>query len=377
MTNAQIFDREVTRYGLGRRLRFSPDQNASQKNYDYIKANVEDLVNCAKNGIPNLPPVYFDFIYNENINAWAFKAEGKYFIGITTGAIFMLNLVAFRMLADSRLFDAVGNPKDEVLGLSPISGYITQAERLYQNGTRIILPKTGTRRAYAQHIIIGAILFIAGHELAHITLGHIDYIESKTGFAMLSEIESGAMVPDAFIKRQCLETQADIRSVWSRMDSAKLTHESRGNIAPPWGKSPLNESQLIFDTAFSMNLFFRLFGDIRFGTTELTLKMYPPLPLRRVMASTVSLGWIAQFWNPSLKDKAHQALRSAMHYTEYAFATILGESATGAGINDAIAAESIAHFKHLMFCMNNLQNDLIPFSFEKPQYFDAADPKNF
>src|SRR5688572_10953116 len=72
--------------------------------YDEIAERANDLIAVTRNQLPNLPAIYFDFILNSSINAVAFKAAGRYFIGINTGTVFMLRSVIGRILSDARLF---------------------------------------------------------------------------------------------------------------------------------------------------------------------------------------------------------------------------------------------------------------------------------
>lgn len=110
MTDAEIFHREMKPYGGC--LHVPPD-HPGKAGYDSIAKLAEVLISSAMALVPRLPQIRFDFVTNGKTNAWAFKSDGRYFIGLTRGTIFMLELVIMRMLADSRLFDNTGNPKGE------------------------------------------------------------------------------------------------------------------------------------------------------------------------------------------------------------------------------------------------------------------------
>jgi hypothetical protein len=374
MTDAEIFNREITRLGLGYRKEISPDHPA-RKGYEHIRNIAEELIASAKENLPRLPDIHFDFIYKEDINAVAFKSEGRYFIGLTTGTIYMLELVIMRMLSDSHLFDTIGNPSEEANDLTPLVGYLPKAEQMNKAGFRPKRPKTKPRLSYAWHLIDQALLFLVGHEIAHITLGHVDYMQSKAGTALVAELGWNAPTPDGLIERQCLETQADMRSVISRIASLKLTyigHASGNSEIFPWLDSNPSEAHLIFDWAFAMNLLFRLFGDVRFNTSQLATNPYPPLPLRRVMATTIAYGAVMGQWNPTLKEKALHALQTAMKYSEHAFAAVLGEKISTEGLADAYSPLGREHHKCLMKYSFELQKQLAPFSYET--IFDLGAP---
>jgi hypothetical protein len=364
MTDVEIFDREVIRLGLGPRLLHTC--NDAKCAYSQIRINTETLISSARQHLPKLPPIYFDFIQNSRINAFAFKSDGKYFIGLNYGTVYMLELIFMRMLADSRLFDFVGNPDAEDSNLPPLTGYTPEAYKMYQAGHTAKPPKTRPRHFYAADLFFDAIRFLIGHEIAHITLGHVDYMQSKIGTALVAEagwkgIGSQAQLT---IERQCMEAQADMRSVHSAIQSLKLLHEIFKLEKPRWADSPPSEGLQIFGWAFAMNTLFRLFGDIRFNPSQLETETYPPLPLRRAMASNAAYMFVMSGWDAALKEKVLHSLATAMKYTEFAFATILGEKVSTAGLTDAYNPLSHAHGKQLIGYSLKLQKALDPFAYE-------------
>jgi hypothetical protein len=58
-------------------------------------------------------------------------------------------------------------------------------------------------------------MFLIGHEIAHITLGHVDYIASKTGSGFVPELGWDLPTEEGKLERQAMEVQADYRSVVS------------------------------------------------------------------------------------------------------------------------------------------------------------------
>jgi hypothetical protein len=165
-----------------------------------------------------------------------------------------------------------------------------------------------------------------------------------------------------------------MRSVFSRIGSLRLTYiaSESGDLKVSWLNSNPSEAHLIFDWAFAMNLLFRLFGDVRFNASQLVTSSYPPLPLRRAMATTTAYAAVMEKWNPALKEKALHALRTALKYSEHAFATILGEKMSAEGLTDAYSPLGKEHYKHLMEYSFELQKRLAPFSYEK--MFDSGTP---
>ena len=364
MTDAEIFDQQVDRFGLGGRLVHNCDQEMCA--YKHIRLIAETLISSARHLLPTLPPIHFDFIKNSDVNAFAFKADGRYFIGVNYGTVYLLELLLTRMLADPRLFEMIGNPAEEDSNLPPLTEYTPQADKMHNAGHTATSPKTLPRQSYAAELFYSAIRFIVGHEIAHITFGHVDYIQTKNGTALVAESEwqKGGSPAQASFERQCIESQADMRSIHSAVETLKLHHRHYQVQIPLWYDSPPSERFLIFSWAFSMNTFFRLFGDIRFKPTELQDKKYPPISLRRVMATNTAYALIASNWNIGLKQEALHSLQTAMKYSEYAFSIILDEKISTEGLADAYAPASHSYVKELIDYTSELQQKLTPYSFE-------------
>jgi len=83
----------------------------------------EGIIASARQHLHGLPEIHFDFAYDGEINAIAFRSEGRYFIGVTTGAIYMIQLVLGRMLSRPDLFPKTGDPTEESEKLELLKGY--------------------------------------------------------------------------------------------------------------------------------------------------------------------------------------------------------------------------------------------------------------
>ena len=300
MTDAEIFARFVTTNRMG--TRFDPTSRMTpehwNRTYGHIHKYADHLIRSARSLIPNLPPIYFDFIYNPKVNAWAWKDEGRYFIGMTTGLQFMLNFLFFRMLSDARMFSNIGNSEVEQSSFPPLSDYTTDAQEMAQKGVHTGPPKDPVRFAYAVDLLTSAMMFVIGHELAHITRGHVDYLDSQTGTPIISECSEpntealGAAwnlpTEQEKVERQAIEMDADRRSMLSAIASVKNKYEVPEGAAMLNGRNTIE--CLLFDWSVAMNTFFRLFGDLRATQWHVENGYYPPTPLRRFMAVVLANG---------------------------------------------------------------------------------------
>ena len=273
----------------------------------------------------------------------------------------MLRMVLGRMLSDSRVFPEVGNPDEETIDLPPIRNYSTNADVMAAEVVPLT-PRNANRAAYASFLQDQAIMFFVGHELTHIVHGHVDYLQSKRNQHRTAEIEfEGVANDEERIERQTIEMDADRRSIFSRIDSLRITM-LEPNFKLPWSSTAENFSRLIFDWSVSVNILFRMFGDIRFTLAGFNSSTYPPLPLRRAMCHAASLGCIQQRWDPALVATAAKALSQAQLSTATAFATILGTS--NSEIENLSQSALRNHALHLEEYWNTrLLDKLKPFSY--------------
>ena len=362
MTSAEVFHGIATRCGYAGRLdREKRAGTPAGELYAAIARQAVELIASARQNLPRLPHIHFDFVYNGEVNAFACKENDQYFIGITSGTFVLLQLILCRMLSDSRLLIHAGNPGREASDLPPLARFVADAQHMAEAGLVISRPKTEPRWQYSCHLLSQAALFIIGHEIAHITRGHVDYLISRTGTPLLPERGWNKSEPIALIERQAMEADADQRSFFARLGSMGSTATIPGQGAPPWLNAPPRLEQLVFDCAFSVNSLFRIFGDIRFAGSDLTAASYPPLPLRRARLALSALAAAPA----DLKETAKGALRNAIIDAESAFATITGESMSTGGMDDAFSPEGTAHLKRLDDCWyGGLRDRLVPFAFE-------------
>jgi hypothetical protein len=374
MTDAEVFDRFVKTRGIG--TRYEPKGRMSfdhwNRTYGHIHKFAEHLIGSARNLIPNLPPIYFDFIYSPKVNAVAFKDEGRYFIGVTTGMQFMVEFVFFRMLSDSRMFSTIGNPAVEQSSFPPLNDYTTDAQEMARKGVHTGRPNDDVRFSYAVDLLTSAMFFVIGHELAHVTRGHLDYLNSQTGTPIISEYNEpekevlgvawNLPTEQEKAERQAIEMDADKRSVLSSVASLKNKLESP-EIARVSGRHTME--CLLYDWSVAINVFFRLFGDLRATGSLVELGYYPPTPLRRFMAVKLAHAAVMTAWKAPIEAKdAIRLLRDAAAYTEMMFQILTGQP-SGNGVNDAFSREGDEYaIKLNRYWSETLATRIQPYAFE-------------
>jgi hypothetical protein len=367
MTDDEIFDRELKRQGLGGRLdRRIPAGTPAESLYAEIERAANGMILSARSHVPRLPEIHFDFIHNGIINAYAFKSERRYFVGVTTGTLYMLQVVLNRMLAEHSLFPSYGNPNDEADDLPPLKGYVAHAQKMRDAGHRPVFPRTFARFQCSGYFFFNAFLFLLGHEIAHIARGHVDYMEAEVGSPFVAELTGGGTAPTPEIERQTIEMDADMRSIRAMAASLELTNRNAARFQRPWTSAVPDLETLIWDWAFAMHTLFRLFGDIEFRPSELTRDDYPPLPVRRAIARATSY-WAFAFNDstPSRKEMVLRALTAAGDYCEVSFAKVLGTEVSPQGYLAALGPAAHEHHGRLIACWyGGLRDRVLAFAYD-------------
>ena len=372
--DADIFHRFMVSLGKRRADRTVHAGKPSESLFNGMESLARGTIASARQHLHGLPEIHFDFTYDGEINAIAFRSEGRYFIGVTTGAIYMIQLVLGRMLSHPDLFPKIGDPTEESDKPEVLKHYRPDAQRMAEAGSWPSRPRNVVRRAYMDHLLGQAVLFLVAHEIAHITRGHVDYMQSQVGVPIITEMTSASASADGVIERQTIEAAADRRAVIFGLVSIANTVGNPIAARPPWLASPPTFDDLVFDWSFVVNMIFRLFGDIRFHPSDLTTTIYPPLPLRRVMAMDLAQIILSNNPTPMTKERIIEVLRSGLTYCEEAFAAILGEPVSTEGIAEAATPAGREHHRRLTtYWVDELRDRIGPYAYERDR--DEEEPK--
>lgn len=320
-TRCQKFDEVLKPFGG--RMPWETTPELVRQSYAAIVERAENLISAARSAVDGLPPIHFGIIRNERINAFALKSEGEYFIGVTTGTIYMLRLVIGRMLADPGAFESIGDASVEASDLPPLAEYSPMAEEMSKR-FKLESPRDALRTAYATFLQDQAMMFLIGHEISHISRGHVDFLKSEFGtdFSELGWF-SWFKKDTAPLDRQALELDADGRTTESRVDSVQTALASGQTI--PWAPDSDPRSRLIHDTAVAINILFRIFGDSRFSSEGADEATHPPLAVRLLLKDMAMLTGIHRRWGEEFAKSVRRELGLAHAECEIAFARALGD----------------------------------------------------
>lgn len=363
MTERELFDEACRVAGIGGRLDIENFPNVPAfPVYERTRKIASNLIASANDHLPKLPKIHFDFVEIPQINAWAFKHNDEYFVAVTAGAVMMLHLVLDRILANPNTLPWIGDPAQECDDVQPVPWDIIDPEYLFNQGIRPVIAKDKRRVLYSKHLADQALMFLVGHEIAHITRGHVDYLIASTGCSFLVELGwqgSG----DQRLRRQAIEADPDRRSIYARCYSMFLSASGNEGKALSWTDRPLTVADMQFDWAFAVNVLFRLFGDKRFSGIRLESTSYPPLPLRRRLAMECGCRLLMENWGSEHEDKILGSVLGSIEVTEESFLAIGAVPADG-GFAETFSGEASQHISKLEDYWQSLRPELAIYAYE-------------
>jgi hypothetical protein len=363
MSAIEIFERFCCNAGVGKRLDIEnyPDVPAYPV-YEHTRRIAGELIQSARQQLPELPGIHLDFVETPNINAFACKSEGQYLIGITAGSVLMLHLVIDHIMASPKTFPNIGDAASEAENSDPVPWEVLDASELFDRGIRPIGAEDESRVIYGKALADQALMFLLGHEIAHITRGHVDYAASSNGLAFISELSWDGKHSSS-LERQALEADADMRTVGARCHSMYMTANRNAGVTPAWSTKPVTAQHFQYDWLFAANVLFRLFGDKRFSKTDLDATMYPPWPIRRRIAMDHAANTLLRHWAEGTKELISETVMGAVKTSEFSFAAI-GAPPPEGGFADAFNEESTSHIRKIGQCYQDLLPGLQKHSYE-------------
>jgi hypothetical protein len=120
------------------------------------------------------------------------------------------------------------------------------------------------------------------------------------------------------IERQCLEVDADRRSIMTSVNSIRDAQSVASFEGLPWSDGAGDSAPLFRDWSVAIAIVFRLQGDQRISDTDLK-KAYPPLLCRWQYAEGVARYGIDLFWPTEERGAALSSIVAGRHDVARAF----------------------------------------------------------
>lgn len=373
MDDADIFHTAVADHG-GRLDTTSvhPDLDAS---LSYFAERARGFLQSAATALPEMPPIYFDFIDSWEFNAVAFHRDGRYFIGVTRGAVATLSVLFDRMLADPQVIPFFGNPEEEVADLPLLPDIGLDFRQSVASVPTFPRPQSPARREMALRLAELALDFLTAHEFAHIANGHLDYLQANQGSLVIDEVRWASWVPrnsESALIRQTIEMDADgtavLISLFSEWGRVTGVHPRR---SPEWDDIYSRPGMVSLMWSWAVSTVFRLFGEARLADGDVELEDYPCPRLRSVMVQQAA----QRIPRPEgldthpafLGDEPHNkipAIRAGQLDVESIFSRLTGQPEATKGLDDAWGDVGSSQIYRLQdYWQTKLKGELLEFAY--------------
>jgi hypothetical protein len=231
---------------------------------------------------------------------------------------------------------------------------------------QMAVPRDPERMRYALVLFDFAFDFLLGHELMHISHGHVDYLDDKYHQPFIAELGWHSPGPDVLLERQTLEMDADSGAATAvGMATIRL---NAANLASPdfrWGPHCRTPGDALFTWTFAVCSLFRLFGDVRIVGRDLLSDAYPPPGIRQgaVLAAAIT-HIVKRKWDADLINSAGPITRRAVAEVERAFADLTGAPVPDEGLKESLGPLGRDHAMRLYGnWQTKLRGELLPHAY--------------
>lgn len=294
--------------------------------YEYQAKRAKRYISSARKTFPKVPQIHFDFVNCSTVNAWAFRHQDRYFIGLSRGLFALLYSMCFRMLANRHILPGLGNLFYERPTLPTLLLLKSDAVEAGQGDEETPKPVDSDRSLFGYKMLDDCVRFFIGHEIAHIVFGHVDYLRATQQQSSIAEFGCQFDDVQSWMMRQALEMEADRAAVWGAVDALKKKVTGAKPVGPPWDRFFSDPSETIFNWAFAICSIFRLCDEKSFVAEESTTfsAPYQTMKLRQEMAMQNATVFMKHHWDAELEDDCRNKTSQASLAVERAFAFLMG-----------------------------------------------------
>ncbi|ROM95238.1 hypothetical protein [Pseudomonas brassicacearum] len=270
----------------------------------------------------------FGFVNGERLGGFACVGnENIDFIGINFGSISMVSAIFTRMLTNPNVLAFIGDANLE--SNAGHTHFIPPWEDL--NNFSPCKPACPVRCAFSKHLTLTGLDFIFGHEIAHITNGHLGIInrtESKDPDNCREKLTQ--------LENQAIELDADhgatewvlLFSEFVRKMRVKLPVEGYDSVGISWRNFYVDEPVTIAYTFFASYMLLRM-TNLESWDPEHQLKAFQPKPPLRMGSLLRAYYFVLTEYHYLSPKETMSHLKDWYNASEKALGDILAESGKG------------------------------------------------
>lgn len=322
-------------------------------------------INWLRNGNSKLPEPYINFINNSSLNAVVTKYNDKYFIGLNSGTVVLINQLFLRMLSNPNVLTQWGNPSLETVDTDKIlNAQITNLDIYYlaSADNQAKFPKDSTRSSLSSLMTMNALKFIMMHEYGHIVMGHLDFIRTINESSFYFEFEETSKLHSLI--SQTLEMDADCFGINIGIREIEMQIEKRTFIPNEFKQFYKDFESSLSLYIFSIYSFFRLFGMEKIDFATLESLSHPPSGFRQ----NIFLSLLATLYQSKGDEYAKGIGDMAVYVSfevERAFDEISFQGLDASTFLSSFDSEAMAHITKIRKNWINVRSLLEPYAFSK------------
>ncbi len=338
---------------------------------DEQKKRANSTLNFYKNDetlLRSFPKIHYDFVDNNEINAFATKVQDNYVIGVHKATMIILFDLFSKMLSHPEILIEIGNINEET-EYTIKTDYYTNLKSMFNKDfdlSKIRNPVNIERQLYAWHLTTLALDFIFEHELSHSMFGHVDYLADLFGINSFSEFQQFSPKDSLLLDLQTLEMDADSTALTrcSNWAIGSVNHPKKMQAATHIFYK--DNYQALSDLSFAVYNTIRLFGDGDYKNFTPGKSSHPNPRVRQMMINA-TFEAIIRINHPEIDhSKLLEMLIEKVELSENAYQLITGNIPNLESILYAIDNPLLKHLEANW--KNNLRNTL-----EKYSYWRLAD----
>jgi hypothetical protein len=307
------------------------------------------LKNVRNYHAPRMCPVYFDYVENRGMNAFAFEFENYGFVGVYVGAVVTIYSLFGYLLSHPGFLTTIGHPSEEEEWTAFDPKHLTRR------------PKDPLRASFAHLLATFAIDFLFAHEIGHLMNGHVRFLRLKSGAPMFSEFDAMQGSELGNLTSQTLEMDADSFATGQGLAGVFGRASDPNAIFPkefrPWFSTP---KSALFAWMLAIYGFFRLFfgGETKFD--DLLLTPHPPPTIRLNMTLGTLVEFLRKRGIEELIPQLNPMFAEIVPTIERAHALITSTPVDDTGIRAAFDPRAAEHIRVLLAHWKTLRPHLVP-----------------
>jgi hypothetical protein len=280
-------------------------------------------------------PTYAFFCENPAYGALAIRDRYD-FVVLNIGIVPVIVDFCARMMATDELWAGVGKV-----------GGGAEAAKAAQIG----FPNDPVRMAFAIVFASECFDFIVRHELAHLALGHCEFLALNAQDSSMEDSDGRVGAGVDPIVAQTLELAADGHAAIWGVEKLPRIRERLGRCPPgideAYRQFHLTANDSMLNYLLATFFVFRLFDETAWDNGSLANRSHPPAPIR-FHTACIHLGeYFKMADNAEAEDQLSRAMQEVWHVGEIMFAAALGRIPDHLVLRRTMSEESERHYERL------------------------------